>query len=289
MAAVSLSACGGATTTGSTTSGAAFSPVYTESVFDESAIVGSSSAGIDISHLSDGYVGAVGISTSRLKLQMTNDGVSYNFDLPGDGTPIICPLSLGDGEYTFTIYQNTSESRYVALFSTTQTVTLSSEQAPYLIPSFYCSYTQSSACVAKAQELTAGAANQGEAVEAIYNYIVENISYDSQKASQLASSTGYVPDPDETLQSGTGICFDYASLAAAMLRSVGIPTQIVTGTVSPDNLYHAWNMVYIDGTWKTVEVSIESHTWSRIDTTFAAGAGSAFSGDGKAYTDRYLY
>ena len=119
--------------------------------------------------------------------------------------------------------------------------------------------------------------------------MVGNISYDYDKASELANATGYVPDPDATLASGTGICFDYASLSAAMLRSLGIPCKIVTGYVSPDNLYHAWNLVYLNGGWVSVEFSIDPDTWTRVDLTFAAAGSGGTVGDGTSYTDRYIY
>lgn len=105
----------------------------------------------------------------------------------------------------------------------------------------------------------------------------------------MKEASGYVPDPDATLSSQTGICFDYASLGAAMLRSQGIPTKIVTGYVSPSNIYHAWIMVYIDGTWKSAQFSVEKDAWSRVDLTFAAGGSSTNVGDGKSYTDRFTY
>lgn len=54
--------------------------------------------------------------------------------------------------------------------------------------------------------------------------MVDNVSYDNDKTYNLKQATGYVPNPDKTLTSKKGICFDYASLGAAMLRSVGIPT-----------------------------------------------------------------
>ena len=99
-----------------------------------------------------------------------------------------------------------------------------------------------------------------------------------------------MPNPDATLAEGKGICFDYVSLGAAMLRSLGIPTKIVTGYVSPDSIYHAWNLVYLDGSWKSVEVSVDPNTWTRIDLTFAAAGGSGKTvGDAKEYTDRYTY
>ena len=143
--------------------------------------------------------------------------------------------------------------------------------------------------LAKARELAQGAANQGDVVRNIYQWVVDNITYDHDKAAQLASATGYVPDPDATLASGTGICFDYASLGAAMLRSLGIPCQVITGYVSPDDVYHAWNMVYIDGEWISVEISIKPNSWTRVDLTFAASGAASTIGDGTSYTDRYTY
>ena len=71
-----------------------------------------------------------------------------------------------------------------------------------------------------ANQLGEQASSETDAVARIYEYIKENIVYDYDKAA--GDVTGYVPDPDQTLSSGKGICFDYASLAAAMLRSQGI-------------------------------------------------------------------
>ena len=98
-----------------------------------------------------------------------------------------------------------------------------------------------------------------------------------------------MPSPDETLALGTGICFDYASLSAAMLRSLGIPCKVVTGYVSPDGVYHAWNLVYINGSWTSVEFSVRAGEWSRVDLTFAAAGAGDTVGDGTSYTDRYVY
>lgn len=244
---------------------------------------------IDLSHVADGYIGAAATNASRLKLQVINGDASYNYDLPGDGTPIIVPLNMGNGAYNVRIMQNTTGNRYIEAFSAGTTVTLSSETAPYLRPNLFCNYTQSSACVVLANQLCANAKSDSQAFDIIYEYIRDHVTYDYSKADYWASATGYVPDPDATLASGTGICFDYASLTAAMLRSQGIPCKILTGYVSPDNIYHAWNMVYIDGSWSSLYISAPSGTWGRADLTFAANGASGSIGDGTAYTDRYTY
>lgn len=287
---LALPACSGSESSTEAT-GSAFSSATTieQSTFDASAAQGENGALLDTSHTADGYVGVSATSSARLKLQIVSGQASYNFDIPQDGTPIICPLTMGSGSYTFRVMQNTSGSNYVELYSESADVALSSEFAPFVRPNVYCNYDASSTCVAKARDLVKDATNQAEALEAVCTWIVDNISYDDAKAAQLKDTTGYVPDPDETLASGTGICFDYASLGAAMLRSQGIPARIVTGTVSPNNIYHAWIMVYIDGTWKSAQFSVKPGTWSRVDLTFAASGSNANVGDGKDYTDRYVY
>ena len=102
---------------------------------------------------------------------------------------------------------------------------------------------------------------------------------------------GYVPVPDDTMNSKRGICFDYASLAAAMLRSQGVPTKIIFGYVAPNDLYHAWNMFYTkEKGWITVSFEVRDNTWNRIDLTFSAGgAPDEFVGDGSHYTDVFYY
>lgn len=278
-----------------TTSGAAWQqPAQTAlSSFDASAATGQNGAAIDISHANDGYVAASASGDARQKLVVECNGQSYNYDLPQDGTPIVAPVNMGDGTYTVRVMRNTNADRYVELCRTTANVTLTSEFAPFLVPDCFCSYTDTSACVAKAREICAGAQNEGDVVRDVFDYITQNVTYDYDKAAQLSGTTGYVPDPDATLQSGKGICFDYASLGAAMLRSQGIPTKIVTGYVSPSNVYHAWIMVHIDGTWKSARISVDQNTWSRVDLTFAATEGddraAGYVGDGSTYTDRYTY
>lgn len=244
---------------------------------------------IDTSGCANGWVGVRAKSGSRLKFQVACGESTYSYDLPADGTPVCFPLNMGNGSYGFRIMENIEGNTYAEIDSAYAEVTLTSEFAPYLVPNVFCSYTAQSACVAKAFELMEHAQNQGEAVREICTYVADNISYDYDKAQQLAQSSGYVPNPDATLAQGTGICFDYASLTAAMMRSVGLPAQVVTGYVSPDNLYHAWTMVYVDGTWQTASFSISPNTWSRCDVTFASAGRGATTGDGASYSDQYTY
>lgn len=288
LAAICLAGC---SSSANETSGAAFElPEHVATAtFNADAAETSGACSIDTSSVASGYVGASAQASSRLKFLVACGDATMSYDLPQDGTPIVCPLSLGDGAYQFRIMQNTSGENYVELFSATANVKMTSEFEPFLRPSIYCNFDDGSAAAAQARKLAKNAKTQAEAVEDICDWIVKNISYDDDKAAELKDSTGYVPDPDSTLKSKNGVCFDYASLGAAMLRTLGIPTKIVTGNVSPDGIYHAWIMVYIDGTWKSAQFDIEPKTWSRVDLTFAASGDDSNVGDGKEYTDRYVY
>lgn len=245
---------------------------------------------IDTSTAAQGYVTVCAKGTARLKFQVVSGEMSYNYDIPLDGTPITVPLNMGNGAYSLHVMQNTSGSNYVELSSEKIDVSLESEFAPFLRPNMFCNYDASSACVKQAYDLVANAANEGDALQAVCDYITSHVTYDHDKAEKLATTSGYVPNPDETLSTGKGICFDYASLGAAMLRSVGIPCRVVTGYVSPDDIYHAWIVVYIDGSWRSAQFSVDKETWTRIDLTFAAASDeSQYIGDGKSYTERYTY
>ena len=245
---------------------------------------------IDTSTASKGYVTVAVTSPSRIKFQVVSGEMSYNYDVPQDGTPITVPLNMGDGTYALHVMQNTSDTNYVELSGEQIDVKLDNEFEPFIRPNMYCEYDASSECVKLAKDLVKDAANEGDALQAVCDYITSNVSYDHAKAEKLATTTGYVPNPDDTLKTGTGICFDYASLGAAMLRSLGIPCRVVTGYVSPDDIYHAWIVVYIDGSWRSAQFSVDKETWTRIDLTFAAASdASQFIGDGKSYTERYTY
>ena len=301
-AALALAACGGGGDgagsgagsggAGDSTSGSSFEqPTDVSSpTFDAAGAVSANDAQIDVASVNQGVVMAQATSASRLKLLVTCGDMSYNYDLPGDGQPITAPINMGDGTYTFAVMRNTGDSNYVEVASTTTDVKLESEYVPFTHPNVFCNYSSASACVTKARELTANAENVGDAVRAVCTYIVDNVAYDTSKAESLGQITGYVPNPDETFSTNKGICFDYASLGAAMLRSMGIPTKIITGYVSPNDLYHAWIMVYIDGSWSSAQFSVNPQSWSRVDLTFAADSNNeGLVGDGLSYTERYVY
>lgn len=262
---------------------------FQDAVFHGESAVGADGVLLDMSGTADGYVAVSAVSQNRLKFQVLKDDITYTYDIHSDGEPSVFPLQSGDGDYVFRVMENVVDSKYAVLYSDGCSVYMPDPFAPFLRPSDYARYTRDSACVQKAAELAQGAADPLSFVTEVYVYICKNVVYDQQKAATVES--GYLPDPDETMATGTGICFDYASLAAAMLRSQGIPTKVIFGYVSPDELYHAWNMFYTTQTgWVTVDYQVTGDEWSRLDLTFAAnGADGRFIGDGSNYSDVYYY
>ena len=244
---------------------------------------------VDLRHLSDGYVVASVKSDSRLKFQIMNGQMTYNYDLPIDGKETVYPINMGNGSYVFRIMKNVVDDKYTELWKSSQTVYLTDEFQPYLRPNQFVDYNPTSNCVAKAKELASHCDTDLEVASAVYDYIVNTVKYDYDEAKTVQS--GYLPYPDEVLSTKKGICFDYASLAAAMLRSQGIPTQLITGYMGAKSQYHAWNKIYIKGKgWIVGEIKVSGDNWKRVDMTLAAsGEDVGFLEDDGNYTTRYVY
>lgn len=264
-------------------------PAFKSSAFHESKAQGQGGVLLDLSSGSKGYVALSVKSDSRIKFQVCKGSDTYTYDVKSDGSPSIFPLQMGSGTYTFKVMRNISGSKYTQDYETSETIKLKGKFQPFLRPSDYTDYNKKSDCVKKAGEIAKQAETSMDVVSGVFDYICDTVTYDEEKARTVQS--GYLPDPDETMSTGKGICFDYASLAAAMLRSQGIPTKIVFGYVSPDGLYHAWNMFYTKETgWVTVDYEVDKNSWNRIDTTFSSnGTDNEFIGDGSNYTDVYFY
>lgn len=264
-------------------------PKISETVFHREEAQGENGVLMDLSAVAEGYVAVSAQSEVRLKFQVLKDESTYTYDLPGDGTESIFGLQSGDGTYQFRVLENVMDTKYAEVYSAEAQVTLKDEFQPFLRTNQYANYQADSACVQKARELAAAASTPVEVAKNIFDFICESITYDREKAETVEN--GYIPDPDRTMAEGKGICFDYASLAASMLRSQGIPTKIIFGYVAPGDLYHAWNMFYTEETgWITVEYQVFGGEWNRIDCTFAAnGADPETIGDGTSYTDLYVY
>ena len=251
---------------------------------------------IDVSNKNDGYVMIKYTGTSKAKLKVLVTGpsaVQYQYNLNTEGTYEVFPLSDGNGKYTVGVYQNTTGTKYAALLSKSITVEMKDLNAPFLLPNQYVNYTAESDAVKKAAELVKDCKTDLEKITAVYDFVIATLTYDKQKAQTVQS--GYLPVIDTVLKDKKGICFDYAALMTAMLRSQGVPTKLVVGYSGTD--YHAWLNTYTkEEGWVDGVVFFDGSTWKRMDPTFASGTSAKkmkdmveYIGDGKNYTEKYLY
>ena len=254
---------------------------------------GNDLADIDASNTAEGYVCARTLTPGKkIKAQLTRlDGATYTYNLPSDGSYAVLPLTCGDGVYTLNIYHNLEGDQYVQDLSAQFEVALRDEFLPFLYPNQYVDFTADSAVVARSQELSTGAGSDLDVIGRIYDAVVTGVAYDYDKLEGLPSS--YLPDVDETLTTGQGICFDYAALMAAMLRVQRIPTRLVIGYSG--DVYHAWISVYTPETgWIHRIIEFDGRSWVRMDPTFASASQNGedilrYIGDGSHYNDLYVY
>jgi len=227
----------------------------------------------------------------RVKILITvPDGVQYQYTLRPERDFEVFPLSGGDGVYEIGVFKQVEGTRYSMVLSTTIDVTLVDEFAPFLRPNQFVDFNQDSNAVRKAAELVAGETTLMGRVAAIYSFVIHNIVYDVHLAETV--QTDYLPDIDAILASGQGICFDYAALMAAMLRSQGIPTKLVIGYTG--DVYHAWISVYSEEEgWLDDVIFFDGHEWRLVDPTFAASGQTAavaqYIGDGTNYVVKFLH
>ena len=257
-------------------------------------ILSNDKAKVNVTYTSDGYVSVAytGGGSSKIKFILKSPkGTEYQYNLNNTGAFEVFPLSEGDGTYEAGVYVNISGTKYSLAYKTTFQVKLKDSFAPFLVSNQYVNYTSSSAAVAKAKSLTSGISDDLSKIEAIYTFVVTTLTYDKAKAASVQS--GYLPDVDKVLAEKKGICFDYAALMTAMLRSQGIPCRLVVGYAG--TAYHAWINTYTAKTgWVDGMIYFDGKDWKLMDPTFASSGGKndaimEYIGDGKNYTVKYYY
>lgn len=252
---------------------------------------------IDASNSSQGYL------MIRLKKAMSGSyrilvnaddiNVRYTFQLNSSGNYEVIPLTEGSGKYTVNVLKVTRAGKGTVMFKQSLSVSVADSFLPFLTPNQFCMYDAGSSCVALSSKLCGGNKDTIAKTAAIYDYVINNISYVSTAEN---GANGYIPVPDTVLANKSGICFDYASLMAAMLRSQKIPTKVVVGYAG--DIYHAWISVYVDGSgWIDGYIYFDGNSWNRMDPTFAASAKDDadykntvdFISNGSNYSVMYYY
>jgi transglutaminase-like putative cysteine protease len=224
----------------------------------------------------------------KIKVRVESEGLNYDYDLRADGHPELFPLQWGNGEYTVRVMIQIPDPvnpyRFSLALQANFVLELSNPHQPFLNANQLVHFTGESETAALAAELSLDSEDDFGKIEAMYSWVVENIGYNNDLARRIQNGEVevYVPDVDEIIGSGLGICFDYSAVFAAMLRSQGIPAKLVMGWVrvpgQEEPLYHAWNEFYNaeEGGWFRInEMKFGGLRFERVDPTFDSGNNSS--------------
>jgi len=201
-------------------------------------------------------VGYSGKSTEKVKVMIEKEGKRYVYPLIPDGKIVGFPLQMGNGEYKVSVLTNVTDNRYAYLDTETFDVNISNQNSVYLNSIQLISWSPVSKAVRKNNEIVGDESSIAKKVDLAYEFIINNVSYDYGKVELLHPN--YIPYPDETIVELKGICYDYASLLAAMKRSENIPVKLVKGYSTHVDGYHAWNEILIDGEWVVVDTTVDA-------------------------------
>lgn len=250
---------------------------------------------IDYSNSQDGYVmvkfkKALGPTLKCVVTtggQALNDG--YKYTLAVDKFQVI-PLTEGTNTYHIYLLYEVA-GRYASEMTMELDVTLADQFGPYLRPNQFVNYNSSTKAVKKAASITRNCKNDLAKVKKVYNYVIKNFKYDKKKARSV--QPGYVPNLNSVYKKKKGICFDYAAIMTAMLRSQGVPTKLIVGYTG--NAYHAWINVYSKKKGRISKmIYFNGKKWKLMDPTFASSSKSSKSimkyiGNGRNYKEKLSY
>lgn len=197
----------------------------------------------------------------KLLVQLTG-GTQYKYDIPKGSVDIHIPLTQGNGEYKLILCRNISGTKYAVMQTVSVTQSLSNDNDAYLSSNLIIDWDTTNAAIKKAQDLAKKGGNNK--IKYIYDFVVKNYSYDYNKADnidEIAKNSQYIPNIKKIYTDKKGICYDYSVLLASMLRSVGVPTKVVTGYTVNTPVYHAWNNVYENSKWNIVDATFDAQMY----------------------------
>lgn len=233
------------------------------------------------SKIADGIITVqyTGSFNKKIKLTVEKNNERYVYNITNEN-PINIPLQLGDGTYKITVYKHLDSTNYQPL--ATESVDANNISSvklfTYSIPNIYFDKTLLSI---KNYDEVLGQEVANDKIKKLYGDVINFYTYDYDKAKKVVS-TEYVPFIDDMYSSKKGICYDYSVLMAGVLRSQGIPTKLVMGYAPEIKAYHAWNQIYMNGKWVTVDTTYDA---SKVQL----GKSTSFEKDSKKFKVIKIY
>ena len=213
---------------------------------------------LDTSNTGNGVLSVKDIvdTGKRVRIRIIKGDQKYLYEVRADREKESYPLQMGDGQYQVDILENIIDNRYRVLSTKKVNVEIDNDLDVYLNPIQPIYWDEDMAAISYANTIFDSDKTPDEKIKAVYNHLVYYYSYDWTKYNNLPST--YVPDIEETYIEKKGICYDYSSLTASLLRSMGYPARLIKGYSNLVDGYHAWNEIYIDDKWVVVDTTYDS-------------------------------
>jgi len=184
----------------------------------------------------------------------------YQYNIKNSSSYTNFPLQLGNGSYTIGVFEQIEGTKYAQVATTTVNLLLDDSSKVFLTSIQLINWGEKMNTVTLAQELTKNKKTESEKIEVLYQYMVQQFSYDFVKMKSLEYD--YIPVIDDVLKKKLGICYDYSAVFASMLRSQGIKCKLIMGYTANVKEYHAWNEVFVKDKWVVVDTTFDSQMYT---------------------------
>lgn len=216
-------------------------------------------------------------SQDKIKVIVSKDNNSnwYDIDLTQGKYNKEIWLINGKGKYKISVVVHEYGRTYS--YGPTLEVNNTVDVNRFLVPTKHVE-SNNEEIIELAKNITKDSETAKDKAKSIYNWVSENIEYDYDKyLRQLNKNYDNEYGALHTLKTGTGVCYDYSVLVAALGRAVNLQVKVIKGNfVNPyRNELHAWNEIYIP----------EENRWINVDTTFAYSLGTNYFDNSDFYVD----
>lgn len=130
---------------------------------------------------------------------------------------------------------------------------------------YVSAYTTDSAGITTVNVRYSQSVRESEEVNDYLNSYVSTLDKNSSKEDNLDSFVDYCKDTFsydnskecitdyDLIENNKGVCQSYALLLYRFANKINVPCRIVTGKFNEED--HAWNQIFLNGVWKTVDLT----------------------------------
>ena len=195
----------------------------------------------------------------NVKLFIKKDGIIGKWYDVRDGKDIDQTIELIDGEGIYNIYAMIHFEGNKYAYGPSIIVSNTEYSTKTVVQESTNDISSGDTSIAElSKRLTADKKTSREKIEAIYNWVAENLTYDYEKYNNmLAKDFSGQYGATVAFESKKGVCYDYAKLFVELCSASGIQAKVDAGYCTNIIGYHAWNEVF----------DADSSQWLILDTT----------------------